>query len=405
MASRASLAAALLSGSVVVVGCSAPVVSQGPLPSKGDKDATAMGANPPLPEAAPSASDGDALDLDAANDASDEGAGDDATVDASGDRGAAETSVEAGDADAFSDGAPSFDDASDDAGAPVPRGPTWANWPMPNPASSGLPNPASYDTSTPGIVLDNVTGLMWDAADHDGYDSVQAAAAYCTALRLGGFADWRLPSRIEVWSIQDFTHFNPALDSVFSTVGTESDRPAPWTSTPGGNVYTSQGFQSVESIAGFESAPYTTARCVRGSTAQPDPHYTVSGGTVFDHGTGLTWEQDYDAIPSLPNGVANYCASLALAGGGWRAPSVKELESIVDDLLVEPELDGTVFHYPSSGAGNVVFWSSSPWAATPQLGESVYVDFDDGSNGTGDNTIPTPPYGGNNNFYQVRCVK
>ncbi len=402
MPPRASFAAALLSGSVVL-GCSARVVSQGPRPSKGDKDATASGASAALPEAAPSAVDGDAPDLDAAKDASDEGAGDDAG-------GAFE---EAGGADAvFSDDAPSSDDASDDSGPPVPRGPTWANWPMPNPASSGLPNPASYDTSTPGVVLDNVTGLTWDAADHDGYDSMQAAAAYCAALRLGGFADWRLPSRIEVWSIQDFTHFNPALDSVFSTVGTDNIRPAPWTSTPGhgdflygGSFYTSQGVESVESVAGFEAAPFTTARCVRGSTAQPDPHYTVSGGTVFDHGTGLTWEQDYDLVPSLPNGVANYCASLALAGGGWRAPSVKELESIVDDLLVEPALDGSVFHYPSSGVGNLVFWSSSPWAATPQFGESVYVDFHDGSNGTGDSTIPTPPYGGNNNFYQVRCVK
>ncbi len=243
---------------------------------------------------------------------------------------------------------------------------------------------------------------------------MQVAAAYCAALRLGGFSDWRLPSRIEVWSIQDFTHFNPALDPAFSTIGSGADRPAPWTSTPGhgqflygGSFYTSQGVQSVESVSGFESAPSTTVRCVRGSTAQPDPHYTIGGGTVFDHGTQLTWEQDYDAIPSLPNGVANYCASLGLAGGGWRGTERHAGSSSRSSTTCSSNRRSTrrSSTYPASGTGRLVFWSSSPWAATPQFDESVYVDFHDGLNGTGDNSIPTPPSGGNNNFYQVRCVK
>src|SRR5262249_6415642 len=39
---------------------------------------------------------------------------------------------------------------------------SWARWPMPNPPITGLPNPQSYETSTPGIVLDKLTGLMWE---------------------------------------------------------------------------------------------------------------------------------------------------------------------------------------------------------------------------------------------------
>jgi hypothetical protein len=81
---------------------------------------------------------------------------------------------------------------------------------MPNPASAGLPHPASYDTTTPGVVRDQVTGLIWQAA-------VSATAAYtwlgaknyCAKLVLAGFSDWRLPSRIELTSLVDFTIASP----------------------------------------------------------------------------------------------------------------------------------------------------------------------------------------------------
>jgi hypothetical protein len=297
--------------------------------------------------------------------------------------------------------------AGDDSG--VPTGTQWANWPMPNPPSSGLPNPESYDTSVPGIVLDRVTGLAWQQTDvATAAATMEDAAAYCAALALGGYDDWRLPSRIELWSIQDFAHVAPALDPVFSSVTSGSDSDvAPWTSTLGTppSAYFQVGTpQSVDMFNGEASQGGTALRCLRGSMAQPSPHYTVQNGTVYDHGTKLTWQQSYDPIPSLPNGVANYCASLTLDGGGWRAPSVKELESIVEDDTVHPALD-PVFLLPTGSTDDFVFWSCSAWAPAPTLNESWYVDFTNGSNGTGDNSIPTPPLGGNNNFFQVRCVK
>jgi hypothetical protein len=42
------------------------------------------------------------------------------------------------------------------------------------------------------------------------------AMAYCQNLRVGGYASWRLPSRIELMSIVNFASTMPALDtSVF----------------------------------------------------------------------------------------------------------------------------------------------------------------------------------------------
>src|SRR6185312_11729216 len=89
----------------------------------------------------------------------------------------------------------------------------YARWPMPNPASAGLPNPASYTDNGDGTVTDNVTKLVWQKA----VTSSQAfawcdAINYCATLTLAG-RTWRLPTRIELLSLVDFTRGNPAIDT------------------------------------------------------------------------------------------------------------------------------------------------------------------------------------------------
>lgn len=222
-----------------------------------------------------------------------------------------------------------------DAGDSVALGPVWASWPMPNPPSSGLPNPQSYDASVTGIVKDKVTGLMWQQTDMlaTNYPTLQDAAAHCAGLALGGYSDWRLPSRIELWSIDDTSRSSPAIDPSFSTVAGNvlagSVAAAPWTTSPGHGSYAypgetlllAQGDQSVSSITGGAMEGGGSVRCVRGSAAQPSPHYTVQDGTVHDNGTQLTWQQGYSSTQMLPNGVASYCTGLSLSGvvGGRRA--------------------------------------------------------------------------------------
>jgi hypothetical protein len=74
---------------------------------------------------------------------------------------------------------------------------------MPNPASTGLPNPASYTTNGDGTVTDNVTGLIWQGTVDSGSYTQAQAATYCASL--GGA--WRLPTRVELVSLVDFTVF------------------------------------------------------------------------------------------------------------------------------------------------------------------------------------------------------
>jgi hypothetical protein len=83
--------------------------------------------------------------------------------------------------------------------------PSWAAWPMPNPAAdvaNGAPNPASYTINADGTVTDKVTGLMWQQGTQS--DTWAQASSDCRALRTGGYTDWRLPTKIELVSIVDY---------------------------------------------------------------------------------------------------------------------------------------------------------------------------------------------------------
>ncbi len=105
----------------------------------------------------------------------------------------------------------------------------WANWPMPNPPSTGLPNPQSYDMSTKeGVVIDLVTGLEWQATVDEPKYAWRDAAGYCTGLDLDG-GGFRVPSRIELLSIVDYTQPGPVLDArVFPNTPSEPF----WTASP-----------------------------------------------------------------------------------------------------------------------------------------------------------------------------
>jgi hypothetical protein len=161
----------------------------------------------------------------------------------------ADATVDAHDADASSDAdAAPFSDVSID----VPLNLVWAQWAMPNPdasiggdSSTLLPNPMSYadlpqddagsdaqaeggeDASEAGspYTVDQVTKLVWEKSGSTTPMGLTDAIDHC-AMQLVLGQPMRLPTRIELVSLIDFTR-TPTIDStVFSAM------PSPyWTSS------------------------------------------------------------------------------------------------------------------------------------------------------------------------------
>jgi hypothetical protein len=257
----------------------------------------------------------------------------------------------------------------------------WAAWPLPNPAGT----PAqSYDTSTPGVAVDRVTGLSWQRAIlPDNLDWQQAKLA-CSCLVLGGHDDWRLPSRIELVSLVDFTRQEPALDPVVfpdtphewfwsSSVVAGTDPPAAW--------YVAF-FDGDTHYAGLE-VPYRV-RCVRGAIATA-PRFTARpDGTVADATTGLTWQKSITSGRTWAEAKTT-CAALP----GWRLPDMKELQTIIDEHRSDPAVDPALFpDTPDEG-----FWAATPLAGTTDA--AWFVSF---AAGIAYNSRV-------DHLYNVRCVR
>jgi hypothetical protein len=144
-----------------------------------------------------------------------------------------EASVDAhADADADAEAGVQANDGGIDGPTLVQR---WAQWPMPNPdASIGgdssvlLPNTMWYDAAfawdaaDAGLtVTDEVTQLVWQR------DGSHPAATLADAQRYCAENGWRLPTRIELVSIIDFTQI-PTIDG---TAFPNTPKQAYWTSS------------------------------------------------------------------------------------------------------------------------------------------------------------------------------
>lgn len=84
----------------------------------------------------------------------------------------------------------------------------WPRWPL----HADKPDPQAFTTTT-DVVADGVTGLIWQRTPPTGSYIWVTASSYCSGLVLGGFEDWRLPRRVELQSIIDYTRMDPAIDT------------------------------------------------------------------------------------------------------------------------------------------------------------------------------------------------
>jgi hypothetical protein len=252
-------------------------------------------------------------------------------------------------------------------------------------AGPGLPNPASYTRNADGTITDAVTGLTWEGRVDTAGHTEPDADATCASKGVG----WRLPTRLELVSLVDYTVAapGPTINPVFA------DTPGAifWTSS----VYAGDvgdawniGFDAGYSDYGLRDG-LDRVRCVRPlpDRCRPARYETVVGDDVVrDLATGLTWQRTVEAQMYAWDDAGPRCAA---RGQGWRLPSLTELQTIIDDTRLYPAIDTSVF----PGTPRVVFWTSSPHA--DGAGTSWTVDFFYGAT---DADVRS-------RLYQVRCVR
>ncbi|MCP4130752.1 MAG: DUF1566 domain-containing protein [bacterium] len=266
--------------------------------------------------------------------------------------------------------------------------------------------PSYTKCSNDEVVIDNNTGLMWQASsdydsdgDLDDSDKLTQSDAdsYCSSLTLDNYDDWRLPTVKEQYSIYlmsgedlsgqtngttngetaDTTGIEPFIDTDYFDVGygdaDDNERPidgqygsatvnitqvqsgisGSLTDAIFGLNYVDGHLKSYERYAdasnGIDGTYYV--RCVRGNTSYGTNSFVnnADGVTVSDNATNLMWQKDDSSAGGFPAAIA-VCEG-ANTGGyeDWRLPNVKELHSIVDytkspDNTSSPAIDTTYFN-------------------------------------------------------------
>jgi hypothetical protein len=138
------------------------------------------------------------------------------------------------------------------------------------------------------------------------------------------------------------------------------------------------GLAALAALATLTALSSLTARSDAGTPC--GSRFTIAGGQVTDHGTGLVWQQS-------PSGPSNGSAWLAAHDGcakiGYRLPNALELQTIVDDAT------GTL----AAGFGGKK--PAAYWSITPSTGGRYFWVYTTGAVQT---DAPTK-------LHDYRCVK
>ena len=268
------------------------------------------------------------------------------------------------------------------------------------------------------MVRDNITGLIWEIKTNDGsihdrhkkytwYDSnpetnggdagytnnninTEAFIQKLNQNIFGGFSDWRMPDRVELISIVDYSKYDPAA---FEQFFPEVMSAFYWSSTSYANyigyawgAYFSNGD---DDYSAKDSSNYV--RAVRGAQYRSFDHLVINPDeTITDTKAGLMWQKNGKTEPLSWQEAINYCETLNESDHhNWRLANQKELFSITDLKKYYQAVDTNYF----SNMLSAFYWSSTSNAGN--AGNAWGVNF---YNGNGS-------YNAKDLSYYVRAVR
>jgi len=287
-------------------------------------------------------------------------------------------------------------------------------------------NPPHYTDNGDGTVSDLVTGLMWqkDPGAKKTFSQAMAGAATC---RVGGYADWRLPTIKELYSLILFSGTDPDPRSTNSATQRPFIDSSQFRFTYGDagrnerlidsqyatcTRYVSTTMRGNETMFGVNFAdgrikgyPVGAHRgrgeksyyvmYVRGNADYGKNNFHDNGdGTVTDRATGLIWTQmdsghlkagkKADGTLTWPEAL-QWAEALTVAGhDDWRLPNVKELQSLLDytrspdttkSAAIDPIFKVTAIRNEAGKPDAPCYWSSTTHAGVSRVSAAAYVAF------------------------------
>jgi hypothetical protein len=243
------------------------------------------------------------------------------------------------------------------------------------------PNGQALVKTASDEVTDAHTGLIWQLGDDGNRYTFSAAIQHCATFKSAEAATgWRLPSVIELMTLNDYGIDLPSLNPYFT--GAQSTNY--WTSTPtaSANMLAWTVKFDYGEVIPFLTDSALPVRCVRGKSdvlnvgadagvgLRKAGPLTPTADTVQDTTTGLEWQRTDDGTKRSWRGSLDYCANLSLGGlSGWHLPNISELLGIVQyDGL---NSNGVAIDPAFTGAQADLYWSSTQNEGAPTLSWSI----------------------------------
>jgi hypothetical protein len=116
--------------------------------------------------------------------------------------------------------------------------------------------------------------------------------------------------------------------------------------------------------ATVSSLAILSGQVAMGETGTSDRFMLVmDGAAVKDNKTGLIWEREPDTFHGVWSDANPHCLEKTVGGRtGWRAPTVEELASLVDQSRYDPALPAG---HPFSNVKSAVYWTATSSAKDP----------------------------------------
>ena len=119
---------------------------------------------------------------------------------------------------------------------------------------------SNYTRGTDNIVTDHLTGRMWqDDGSLSANYTFDQADGNCSALSLGIYDDWRLPTRAELVNIIDFSKNTQAIDSKFINITSSYY----WTSSSHASSRHSVVYFDDGTVFNYPDTSLTRVKCIR----------------------------------------------------------------------------------------------------------------------------------------------